>query len=178
MEEPHGRVCGVVFAFAAVVVEAVGNEAVLSCAGECSEYFECFCVPAAGEQEAWQRDHRIAAPIAEPRVSGDDGGAAGPDPRLGAGGFAHNKRIGGDHQPGDRLDVDRQQTRRRGRRDVAYGCAEAFSAGPGGTGDVLRRILRDAGRIVDAVIVGAQQAGRELQHGAVAGDNIERELAG
>ena len=73
VEIPERRVGGVVFGNIAGIGEAVGQEAVLHVIGEdAQDGFGLLNAPG-GQSEARQRDHRVAAPVGEPGVSGQDG---------------------------------------------------------------------------------------------------------
>src|SRR5262245_36156034 len=83
MKEPQRRVGGVVEAFVSAVGEEIGDESVADIMSEGAKDVTGLVVPAGGQGQALQRDHRVAAPVREPVVAGDNSAdfvAAGPGP--------------------------------------------------------------------------------------------------
>ena len=73
VEEPEGGVGRVVEALGLAVGEEVGDQAVADVVGERAEDVAGLVVPAGREGQPFEADHRVAAPVGEPVVAGDDG---------------------------------------------------------------------------------------------------------
>src|SRR5690606_41553604 len=72
MEEPHRRVRGVVEPFRGVVREHVRDQAVTYVARERAQDVAGLATTAGRERQPLERDHRVAPPVREPVVTGDD----------------------------------------------------------------------------------------------------------
>ena len=102
-DEPQRRVHRVVFGLVAHAGEDIGQHPLIDEAGERLQDPARCVVPTGGKREAGQRDHGVAAPVAEPRIAGDD--------RLAIGNFGERTReheaVGGKDElvdPGRRAD--------------------------------------------------------------------------
>ncbi len=77
MEHPERGVHSIIFGRFAGIGETIGQHAPIDAVRESSKNVACVIVAAGHERQAGQRDHGVAAPIAEPRVTGDDGFSIG-----------------------------------------------------------------------------------------------------
>src|SRR5205814_3941654 len=73
VEEPKRRVGGVVFAFLGAVGEHIWNQTVTDIMRECAQNVAGLEQSSRDQGQAFQTDHRVASPIGEPMISGDDG---------------------------------------------------------------------------------------------------------
>ena len=73
MKKPERRVGGVIQALVLAFREHVGNQAVANVVGERAQNIAGFDVAAGRQRQPFQTDHRVAAPIGEPVISGNDG---------------------------------------------------------------------------------------------------------
>ena len=71
VEEPERRVGGVVEPLVLALGEQVGDQAVADVVGEGAQDVAGLGVPAGGQRQALEADHRVAAPVGEPVVAGD-----------------------------------------------------------------------------------------------------------
>ncbi len=141
--EPEARVHGVVLGRAAAVGESIRQQPVPDVRRECRERPRGVIDAIGGARETGQRDHRIAPPIAEPRITRDHRYALGP--------ALHGERIRG-HGETARERVALR--RRRGERGAAlhFRRLERIRGG--------RRLVR---RGIDEIARPARRE-RELQH--------------
>ena len=116
VEEPERRIGGVVEAVALALGKEIRDQAIADVMTEGAKDPRRFEMPAGGERQAFEADHRVAAPVGEPMVARDDGahfiaGGAGSrgvlDPACGG----DDELIRGEHQFGRRPGPD---TRRSG----------------------------------------------------------------
>ena len=73
VEEPEGRVGGVIKPFLLAVGKHVRDQAVADVMRERAQDVARFEAAAGRERQAFETDHRVAAPIGEPMIAGDDG---------------------------------------------------------------------------------------------------------
>ena len=73
VEEPERRVGGVIDALVFAVGEIVRDQAVADVLGEGAEDVARFVQPPGAYGQPFEADHRVAAPIREPMIAGDDG---------------------------------------------------------------------------------------------------------
>src|SRR5262249_34211393 len=73
VEEPQGRIGRVVVSGLPLVGEAIGQHPLVDGAGEGEQDTFGDVYTPGDKRQTGERDHRVAAPIAEPWVSGDDG---------------------------------------------------------------------------------------------------------
>ena len=112
VEVPEAGVGGVVEALAGAFREHVGDQAVPHVVGEGAEDVARLLVAARQEGQALEVDHRVAAPVGEPVIAGDDrarlvpGGAD--QGRVGhAPGRRHHELVGGQDELGGRTRAGR-----------------------------------------------------------------------
>ncbi len=72
LDEPEGAVDVVVLGLGPLVGEAVRDHAAVDVARERLEDRPGGVEPPGGEEETGERDHRVAPPVGEPRIAGDD----------------------------------------------------------------------------------------------------------
>ena len=163
VEEPERRVGGVVQPFALAFREHVRDQAVPHVQRERPQDVVRLGVAAGDEGQAFEADHRVAAPVGEPRVAGDHRarlGADGVGLRVvdGARRRAHDELIRGERQQ-ERVRL-LQALVARGQQPLAPGQL------------VLPRLVRR--RAVDV----RPGLGRRGQHRVLAGRQHQRERAG
>ena len=108
VEEPEGGVGGVVEALLLALGEHVGDQAVADVVGEGAEDVAGLRGAAGGQGQPFEADHRVAAPVGEPVVAGDDGadllaGGVGAGGVLDAAGGRDQELVGGQHELGVEL---------------------------------------------------------------------------
>ena len=145
MDEPQRRVDRVVGGDARLR-EVVRQQAVADEGRPGAEDPARLVVAAGGEGQPGERDHRVAAPVAEPRVAGDDRHALGGI--LGAGIRAMDEEpVRGEDEGRDAWVIRPRVRPARGAwpRDRCLGLGDAFDRGRGGERDA-RSGLRRPGR--------------------------------
>ena len=101
MEEPQRCICGIVDPFALVLRKQVGDQAVPDVLGEIAQDAPRFGVPARHQCQPFQADHRVAPPIREPVITGNDGAVRIVARRSGLrllAGRLDDETVGSDHQ--------------------------------------------------------------------------------
>ena len=88
MDEPQARIDGVIRRLVAVIVEAIGDHALIDVSREKAQHLRGFLEAIRAEQESRQRDHRVASPVGEPGITGEDGHAG-----RAVGGFSRDDKI-------------------------------------------------------------------------------------
>ena len=88
-EEPERGIHRVVLGSFTSIRKAVGQHAAIHAGGEGQQNASRGLGTSRGERQAWEGDHGVAPPIAEPRVAGDDGAF---------GASAHDELVGCLHQ--------------------------------------------------------------------------------
>ncbi len=103
MEEPQRRVRRVIQPFLLAFREHVRDEPITNVVGEGTKDVPGFEMPAGGERQPLEADHRVAAPVGEPVIAGDDrphlvAGGTGPCRFLEAPGGGDDELVGGEHE--------------------------------------------------------------------------------
>ena len=158
-DEPQRAVHVVVFEGLSGLGKDVRNHSSVESLGEGSQNVARIVEPAGGETKTRQRDHRVAAPIGEPRISRDD--------RPAAALALDHVGIGGQRQPL----VEGRDAAVRGRNDLppplALGSLEGAHVRPGGAIDRSHDENGSAGRQLEAQdIVRRRRRGPEPARGA------------
>ena len=114
MEEPQRGVGRVIEAFLLALREHVRDQAVADVVGEGSQDVAGFGLAAGRERQPLEADHRVAAPVGEPVIAGDDradfvAGGVGARRFLGPSGRRDDELIGGQHELGRRLPCARRR---------------------------------------------------------------------
>jgi hypothetical protein len=73
VDVPERRIDRIVVGFAAVIVEAVGDQAFGLCRAKELQDTQGLFISAGGQEQAWKGDEGISTPVAEPREAGEDG---------------------------------------------------------------------------------------------------------
>ena len=94
LEEPEGRVHGAVLGRLAAVGEPIGNQALVEKCHISFEHTPGLPERAGPHRQAGEADHRVAAPVGEPLVAGDNGSLVG---RGRDGGMAPDSKLFGGH---------------------------------------------------------------------------------
>ena len=102
VEEPKCRVGRVIQALRLALREQIRNQSVTHVMGEGAEDSSRHLVPARAEAQAFEADHRVAPPVGEPVVAGDDGagllaGRPGASGVFQAAGRRDQELVGGQH---------------------------------------------------------------------------------
>ena len=105
VEKPEGRVGGVIKPFLLAVGKHVRDQSVADVMRERAQDVAGLEAAAGRQRQAFETDHRVAAPIGEPMITGDDGahfiaGGVGARRFLGAAGRRDDKLIARENQFG------------------------------------------------------------------------------
>ena len=73
VKEPKRRVCRVIFPFLCAIGKHVWDQTVADIIRECAQDVACFEPTSRDQRQTFQADHRVASPICEPVIPGDDG---------------------------------------------------------------------------------------------------------
>src|SRR5262249_1491574 len=68
-----GGIGGFVFRALAAIRETVGNQPLVEVLQKAADYLPPLVEQAASQQQSWEREHGVPAPVSEPRVARDDG---------------------------------------------------------------------------------------------------------
>ena len=103
MEEPEGRIGRVIEAVLLTFREHIRDQAVADVASKHPEDVAGLGRPTGRQRQPFETDHRVAAPVREPGVAGDDGvdliaGSVGPREIFHTAGRADDELVGGQHQ--------------------------------------------------------------------------------
>jgi hypothetical protein len=100
-QKPQSGIGGVVLGGYAVIGETIRHQAAVEVLRKGAQDLCADRGPTGGQRQSGQRDHRIPAPIAEPRVAGDDGRAVCETALPRCAPSADDELIRGQHQPVD-----------------------------------------------------------------------------
>ena len=139
VDEPQRRVDRVVGGDARLG-EVVRQEAVADEGRPGAEDPARVVVAAGGEGQARERDHRVPAPVAEPRVAGDDRHALGGIVGAGIRAMDEEPVRGEDEGRDARVIGRRSGLREERRRSRGVGLGDAFDAAGEGSGDARARL--------------------------------------
>src|SRR5262249_57757415 len=68
-----GGIGGFVFRALAAIRETVGNQPLVEVLQKAADYLPPLVEQAASQQQSWEREHRVPAPVGKPRVARDHG---------------------------------------------------------------------------------------------------------